>query len=227
VIGRGRLGTVLAAALGAPPPLGRGDPLPSDSAVVVLAVTDADIASLAAQLELGPIVGHCSGALSHEVLAPHVERFSLHPLMSITRQSSPETLNGAGAAVAGSSHRSLSVARDLASRAGMESFAVADADRALYHAAASVASNFLVTLEAMAERLFGSIGVERRHVVGLARATLQNWVDLGTDEALTGPIVRGDHATVCRQRAALAAAAPDLLDVFDALVAATRGAAEA
>ena len=56
---------------------------------------------------------------------------------------------------------------------------MAEADRALYHAAASIASNFLVTLEAIADRLFAAVGVERRHAATLARASLENWARSG------------------------------------------------
>jgi predicted short-subunit dehydrogenase-like oxidoreductase (DUF2520 family) len=222
VIGRGRLGSVLVQALGAVPALARGEPVPPGTEVVILAVPDAAIAPLAAELPLGPIVGHCSGALSLEVLAPHAQRFSLHPLMTLTAQSAPERLRGAGAAIAGSSPRALAIASELAARAGLDPFSLADDDRALYHAAASIASNFLVTLEAIADRVLGSVGVQHRHTAALASASLENWSRLGAQRALTGPIARGDSATVARQRAALAARAPDLLAVFDALADATR-----
>lgn len=61
-----------------------------------------------------------------------------------------------------------------------------------------MASNFLVTVEATADRLFAAVGVEHRHVVTLARASLESWAVLGGRRALTGPIARGDHATVER-----------------------------
>jgi predicted short-subunit dehydrogenase-like oxidoreductase (DUF2520 family) len=221
VIGRGRLGSVLAPALGAGPALARGEPIAPGTEIVILAVPDAALAALAAELPRGPIVGHCSGALSLAVLAPHAERFSLHPLMTLTAQSGPERLQGAGAAIAGSNPHALAIAAELAARAGLEPFSLADEDRALYHAAASIASNFLVTLESIADRLFGSVGVEHRHTVSLARASLENWATLGARQALTGPIARGDSATVARQRAALASRAPDLLGTFDALADAT------
>jgi predicted short-subunit dehydrogenase-like oxidoreductase (DUF2520 family) len=221
VIGRGRLGNVLAAALHAEPPLARGEPVAAGTEVVILAVPDAALAPLAAELAPGPLVGHCSGALSLDVLAPHAERFSLHPLMTLTADSGPRQLIGAGAAIAGSSPRALAIAGELAARAGLEPFRLADADRALYHAAASIASNFLVALEAIADRLFSSVGVEHRHTATLARASLENWATLGGERALTGPIARGDRATVARQRDALAARAPELLSLFDALADAT------
>ena len=92
---------------------------------------------------------------------------------------------------------------------------IAQADRAAYHAAASIASNFLITLEAAAERVAGAAGVERAQLVPLVRATVENWARLGPERALTGPVARGDEATVERQRAAVEEVAADLLPLFD------------
>jgi predicted short-subunit dehydrogenase-like oxidoreductase (DUF2520 family) len=124
--------------------------------------------------------------------------------------------------VAGSSPRAEAIATGLAESLGMRPFPLADEDRAAYHAAASVASNFLVTLEAAAERLAVSAGADRELLVPLVRATVENWARLGPERALTGPLVRGDEATVARQRAAVAERAPELLALFDALADATR-----
>jgi predicted short-subunit dehydrogenase-like oxidoreductase (DUF2520 family) len=99
---------------------------------------------------------------------------------------------------------------------------IADDDRAAYHAAASIASNLLVTLEAAAERIAVSAGADRELLLPLVRATIENWATLGPERALTGPVARGDEATVARQRAAVADRAPELLPMFDALVDATR-----
>jgi predicted short-subunit dehydrogenase-like oxidoreductase (DUF2520 family) len=82
-----------------------------------------------------------------------------------------------------------------------------------------VASNFLVTLEAAAERLLGG---DRELLVPLVRQTVENWARLGAEQSLTGPIARGDEATVERQRDAVAERAPELLELFDAMAAATR-----
>jgi predicted short-subunit dehydrogenase-like oxidoreductase (DUF2520 family) len=232
VIGAGRLGRALAAALReagvtADGPYGHGAD-GGDADLVLLCVPDGEIAAAATAVgrRAGRLVGHCSGATGLGVLAPH-EGFSLHPLMSVPAEG-PARLAGASAAVAGTTPRALETATALAYRLGLTPVAVADEDRVAYHAAASIASNFLVTLEAAAERLAASAGVERAALVPLVRATLENWAALGPGRALTGPLVRGDEATVARQRAAVAERTPELLRLFDALADATRAlAAEA
>jgi predicted short-subunit dehydrogenase-like oxidoreductase (DUF2520 family) len=222
------MGAALAVALGragvaVTGPLGR-DGIPGAVDEVQLCVPDGEIAAAAAALAPalapGTPVGHCSGATSLDVLTG-VEAFSLHPLMTATADSAV-TFAGAGAAVAGATPRALAMATELARRLGMEPIAVADEDRATYHAAASIASNFLITLEAAAERLAASAGVGREQLVPLVRAAVENWARLGGRRALTGPVVRGDEATIARQRGAVAERDPELLGLFDALVAATR-----
>jgi predicted short-subunit dehydrogenase-like oxidoreductase (DUF2520 family) len=229
IVGAGRLGTALAVALRAAGleidgPLGRGaDPRGADA--VLLCVPDAEIAAAAAAISPGVPVGHCSGATGLDALAGR-EAFALHPLMTVPRRGEPE-FAGAGAAVAGSTPRALAIAQELAARLGMRATTVADADRAAYHAAASIASNFLVTLEGAAERLAGTAGVDRALLAPLVRAAVANWVRLGAADALTGPIARGDEATVARQRGAVAERAPDLLALYDAMADATRALAGA
>ena len=225
IVGAGRLGTALAPALRASGleidgPLTRG--LAPDPGVdaVLLCVPDAEIAEAAADLPAGVLVGHCSGANGLGVLAGR-EAFSLHPLTTVTTGGEAR-FAGAGAAVAGSSTRALAFALDLAARLGMRATVVDDADRAAYHAAASIASNFLVTLEGAAERIGATAGVDRAMLVPLVQAAVANWAALGPAGALTGPIARGDAETVARQRAAIEERAPDLLELFDALAAATR-----
>jgi predicted short-subunit dehydrogenase-like oxidoreductase (DUF2520 family) len=224
IVGAGRLGTALAAALRdtdlpVTGPLGRGSVAAGTAAAVLLCVPDAEIAAAAALVEAGPLVGHCSGATGLDVLAPH-EAFGLHPLMTVAHDSA--AFAGAGAAVAGSTPRAERVAEALARALGLIPTHVADADRAAYHAAASIASNFLVTLEGAAERLAATAGVERALLAPLVRAAVENWAARGAADALTGPIARGDDATVERQRAAVAERTPDLLPLFDALADATR-----
>jgi predicted short-subunit dehydrogenase-like oxidoreductase (DUF2520 family) len=226
VIGAGRLGHALVPALRAAGittdgPLGRGvDPHAAE--VVLLCVPDAEIAAAAGAITPSPgqFVGHCSGATTLEPLHPH-EAFSLHPLMTVP-EGGHAAFEGAGCAVAGTTGEALGIAEALASALKMRPVTVADEDRAAYHAAASIAANFLVTLEGAAERLAATAGVDRDLLVPLARAALENWAAQGAERALTGPVARGDEATIARQRAAVEARTPDLLDTFDALVAASR-----
>jgi predicted short-subunit dehydrogenase-like oxidoreductase (DUF2520 family) len=108
----------------------------------------------------------------------------------------------------------------------MTPFTIDDDGRAAYHAAASVASNFVVTLQAAAETIARGAGLEpeqaRALLAPLVRQTVENIAELGPEAALTGPVARGDDATVAAQRAAVAEAAPKLVDLFDELVRLTR-----
>jgi predicted short-subunit dehydrogenase-like oxidoreductase (DUF2520 family) len=226
IIGRGRLGNALASALrGAGMdvigPLGRGAD-GGDGDAVLLCVPDAEIAAAAARIQPGRPVGHCSGATRLDPLSPH-EAFSFHPLMTVTHAGA--VFDGAGAAIAGNTPRALALAASLADALGMRAVEVAEDDRTAYHAAASIASNFLVTLQAAAERLAGVAGVDRAMLAPLVRAAVDNWAALGAEHALTGPVARGDEATVSAQRAAIAQHAEELLPLFDALADATRALA--
>ena len=226
IVGDGRLGRALSNGLRAAGypvdgPLGRGAD-GSGADAVLLCVPDAEITAAAGAIASGRAVGHCSGATGLEPLYPH-EAFSLHPLMTVT--SAGGRLAGAGAAVAGSTPRALGLAFELARALGMHAVEIGDADRTAYHAAASMASNFLLTLEAAAERLAAGVGVDRRVLVPLVRATVENWAELGAARALTGPVARGDEATVEAQRLAVAEREPELLALFDAFVEATRALA--
>jgi predicted short-subunit dehydrogenase-like oxidoreductase (DUF2520 family) len=227
IVGVGRLGTAIAGALrgrsgfeliGA---FGRG----ADGAgcdAVLLCVPDREIAAAAAAIHAGPIVGHCSGATGLEPLAPH-EAFSMHPLMTVS--ASGADFSGVTAAIDASSNRGMELARLIANALDMDAVHVAPENRVAYHAAACVASNFLVTLEAAAERLGATAGVTREMLEPLVRATVENWAKLGPRQALTGPLARGDEETVAAHREAVSERTPELLALFDALAEATRALA--
>ena len=199
-------------------PFGRGAD-GTGAAIVLLCVPEREIAAASAVLARGSLVGHVSASAPLDLLAPH-ERFVLHPLLSVAGASAK--FAGATCAIDASTPRALATARALAERLHMRARVVASADRALYHAAASAASNFLITVEGMAERLAMHAGLERDALVPLVRGTVDNWAELGARAALTGPIARGDEETAARQRAAVGAAAPDLLPLWDALARGTR-----
>lgn len=223
VVGAGRMGTALVAALRAAGveaagPAGRGA-TGEDADLVLIAVPDAAIAEAAAAIAPGRLVGHVSGATTLEPLSPH-EAFSVHPLMTVPTTGA--SFAGVSAAIAGSTEHAQQAAEDIAAALGMRAFVVRDADRAAYHAAASIASNFLIALESVAEELAATAGVDRGVLVPLVRATVENWAEHSAADALTGPIARGDDATVRRQRAAVAERLPERLALFDALADAAR-----
>jgi predicted short-subunit dehydrogenase-like oxidoreductase (DUF2520 family) len=231
IVGAGRMGAALAAALPAAGivvegPLRRGETVSAGAAAVLLCVPDAQIEIAAAALPVSPgrLVGHMSAATTLAALGAH-EAFSLHPLMTVT--DGETSFVGATAAIAGATPPAIELATALALALGMRPVQIADADRAAYHAAASIASNFLVTLEGVAERLARTAGLEREPLVALVQASVDNWARLGAERALTGPIARGDEATIVRQRAAIAARLPKELELFDALVDGTRRLAAA
>src|SRR5215213_3190122 len=230
IVGRGRVGAALARALrdagvDVEGPAGRGErPLRCDA--IVLCVPDAEIAAAAETVTAAaPLVGHTSGATPLSALAhAGVPAFGLHPLQSFAHAG--VSFEGAGAAVAGSTPEALAFATALAERLGMTPFEIDDEGRAAYHAAASVASNFLVTLQAAAETIAAGAGLERAEarslLAPLVRQTVENIAELGPEEALTGPVARGDDTTVAAQRAAVEEVAPQLLGLFDELVRRTR-----
>jgi predicted short-subunit dehydrogenase-like oxidoreductase (DUF2520 family) len=223
IVGRGRMGEALVSALDAAGvavrgPFGRGYD-GDQAAIVVLCVPEREIAAASAEVADGPIVGHVSASAPLQLLVPH-ERFTLHPLMSVLGAGT--RFAGAVCAIDGSTPRALAVARAVAERLEMRPVVVRPDARALYHAAASAASNFLVTLEGMAETLAARAGLDRAALAPLVRATVDNWVERGAAAALTGPIARGDAETAGRQREAVAVSVPELLPLWDALAAATR-----
>lgn len=233
IVGPGRVGTALARALrqtgvDVEGPVGRGA-RPSRCDAIVLCVPDAEITAAAEIVTAAaPFVGHTSGATPLSALAhAGVPGFGLHPLQSFAHPG--VSFEGAGAAVAGTTPEALAFATALAERLGMRPFEIDDEGRAAYHAAASVASNFLVTLQAAAETLARGAGLSREDaralLMPLVRQTVENVAELGPEAALTGPVARGDEETVAAQRAAVAEAAPELVELFDELVELTRSLA--
>ena len=224
IVGAGRLGTALAAALRAAQydvlgPLGRGAN-PDGATAVLLCVPDGEIADAAAAVTTGPLVGHCSGATGLAVLAPH-EAFSLHPLMTVPAGADPARFAGAGCAIDGTTPRALAAAEALATALQMRPTRVADEDRTAYHAAASIASNFLVTIEGAAERLAATAGVDRELLAPLVRAAVEDWAARGSEQALTGPIVRGDAGTVAAHLDDIRTNAPQTLASYVSMARAT------
>ena len=212
VIGaRGRVGSAISARLAE-----RGlGPSGGEPGIVLLCVPDRAIAEVAAGIEPGPWVAHVSGGTPLAALAPHMRRFSLHPLQTFSLDRGPEQLDGAWAAVTGESDEAVAVATSLAEVLGLRPVVLPDEHRALYHAGAAIASNYLVTLRRAAGELLARADVPPEALDPLMRRVIENGFQL------TGPIERGDWETVERHRAALAEHAPELLETYDALAALT------
>jgi predicted short-subunit dehydrogenase-like oxidoreductase (DUF2520 family) len=240
IVGPGRLGGSLAAAAAAAGLevrlAGREDAREASAGapMVLLCVPDGEIESacetVAAAEPRPALIGHTSGATTLNYLAPAVAvgagTFSLHPLQ--TFPDSTTSPQGAPCAIAGSTPGAAVAAHDLAERLGMRPFGVPESGRAAYHAAASIASNFLVALEESAAELMRAAGVEEdpsELLAPLVLRTAANWSEHGA-EALTGPIARGDEATIDRHRAAIAELAPELEKMYEALVERTRAIAD-
>jgi predicted short-subunit dehydrogenase-like oxidoreductase (DUF2520 family) len=189
----------------------------AESGTVVIATPDHAIAgsavAVAGSLPPGALVVHLSGAAGLRVFdglrasRPDVRLGALHPLQSLpTPELGAERLLGAWCAVEGPAD-----VAGLAESAGLRPFTLpSDPDaRVVYHAAACVASNHLVALLAQVERLAASTGVPFEAFLPLVRTTVENVAELGPPAALTGPVARGDTATVAAHLSALPEAERD------------------
>jgi predicted short-subunit dehydrogenase-like oxidoreductase (DUF2520 family) len=203
------------AALVGSTPLALGDPLP-DNDLVVIATRDADIAEVAAALAAspGPITAavHMSGLASVGALDPlagsGVAVGSLHPLQTLpTPEAGAIRLPGSWVAVTAGEPLAATL-RDLA-----------DGAKPLYHAGAAAAANFPLASLTIAADLFTAARVPVAAARPLVEAAVANAFEMGPRAALTGPVVRGDAATVSAQLDAVAGATPEWLDGFCAQVA--------
>ena len=212
VIGaRGRVGSAVSARLAE-----RGVPRDEDEpGLVLLCVPDRAIAEVAAAVPPGPWVAHVSGATPLSALDPHERRFSMHPLQTFTTARGPEQLDGAWAAVTGEDEGARAVGFWLAETLGLTPFPLEDDARAVYHAGAAVASNYLVTLRHAAGRLLAAANTPPEALDPLMLRVIENGFEL------TGPISRGDWETVERHIGAIRELAPELGGLYLVLAEAT------
>jgi predicted short-subunit dehydrogenase-like oxidoreductase (DUF2520 family) len=213
VVGAGRVGRAVAARLGESIPTrttGRELEL-GEAELVLLCVPDRAVAEVAAAVPRGPWIAHTSGACTLAELDPHARRFSVHPLQTFTLARGPEQLDGAWAAVSAESDDALAAGFALARLLGLHAFELDDDQRPLYHAGASIASNYLVTIHWAASELFRAAGAPPEGLELLMRRTIENGFEL------TGPISRGDWATVERHLAVIRARRPQLEPMYRAL----------
>jgi predicted short-subunit dehydrogenase-like oxidoreductase (DUF2520 family) len=211
VVGLGRAGTAIAARLRQRGVLAEG----AEAATVLLCVPDAAIHDAAAAIRPGPWVAHVSGATRLGALDPHTRRFSVHPLQTLVRGRGPEQLDGAWAAVTAETDEARAQGHALARLLGLTPFDLGDDQRALYHAGAALASNYLVTLHRAAAALFEAAGAPPEALLPLMRRTMENGFEL------TGPIARGDWSTVDAHLLAVRERRPDLEPLYRTLAEAT------
>jgi predicted short-subunit dehydrogenase-like oxidoreductase (DUF2520 family) len=213
VVGAGRVGQAAAARLGERIPTRvTGRELDCAGAgLVLLCVPDRAIAEVAARVPAGPWVAHTSGAVSLEALAPHRRRFSAHPLQTFQPGLGPTQFDGAWAALSAESEEALEAGFALARLLRLRGFELADDERPAYHAAATVAAAFLVTLHDAAADLMEAAGAPAEALEPLMRRTIDNGF------RPTGPFVRGDYETVELHLAAIRARRPQLEPLYRAL----------
>ncbi len=196
--------------------------------IILFTVPDNAIIPLATQLRqqasLLPeqVLVHCSGLHPAAILTTEKpaqpEVLSLHPLLAFAdRQHAYTALSGCPCALEGTP-RALKTGQELVTALCGKAFMINAQDKVLYHTAASMTSNFSVTLFACAQQLLEKCGIPAHDSIDLLgpllKATVTNILALGPKAALTGPIVRGDDGTVSRHLEGLSASCPELLDLY-------------
>lgn len=193
--------------------------------VVIIGVPDDFIAAttlaIAPSLHPGQSVVHLSGSASLEKLAAAREAgartLSIHPLQTFPGVvQAIERLPGSGIAVTAEDEEAYALGARLAKDVGGRPFRLPDDRKPLYHAAAVFCSNYLAAVQSVAEQLFHAAGLDNPvpMFAPLARATLDNVLELGPSAALTGPAARGDAGTVQRNLEALREQAPWALPAY-------------
>jgi predicted short-subunit dehydrogenase-like oxidoreductase (DUF2520 family) len=214
--------------------------LVDDVELVILAVPDDVVASVAASLRLyaGQAMVHTSGLLGAEVLqaamAAGTQAGAFHPLVAFADlDRALAALRGATIAIEGEEELAAHLA-EMAEAIGGVPVRLAPGSKAAYHAAAVLSAGGVVALLDTIREIASVVGLDEpgalRIYLPLLEQTVANARALGVAAALTGPATRGDAGTVAAHLEALAAGAPDALPVYRALlersvrVAGARGA---
>jgi predicted short-subunit dehydrogenase-like oxidoreductase (DUF2520 family) len=237
VVGTGRVGASLRdalAAAGEPCAAWSGEdgPVPAAIAaaeVIVLAVPDRAVAAAAGalwdggHLRAAQAVLHCAGAYAAEEILGALRgrvrgRGTLHPLRAFAAPVAPAALAGTAFGIEGDA-AGRAAARELCARVGGRPVEVEAGRMALYHAAAVLASNYVVALADAAAALLARAapGAGRLDaLLPLLESAVAALRERGLPAALTGPLARGDAETVRRHLGAITAAAPELLALYRA-----------
>jgi len=210
--------------------------LVDDVELVILAVPDDVVASLAASLRLyaGQALVHTSGLLGAEVLVPALAAGSqagaFHPLVAFADlDRALAALHGATIAIEGDDDLAAHLA-DMAEAIGGTPVRLAPGSKAAYHAAAVLAAGGVTALLDTIREIAAAVGLDEegalRIYLPLLEQTVANARAMGIAAALTGPATRGDAGTIEAHLVALAADAPDALPVYRALLARSVSIAE-
>jgi len=170
----------------------------------------------------GKVALHSSGALTSDELAVLRKRgaavASVHPLMTFVRGSRP-SLAGVPFAVEGD-RRAVRAARGVVRDLRGQAFVIGKQQKEAYHAWGMFTSPLLTALLAVGERVAGTAGVSRKaareRMLPILRQTLANYARLGSPGSFSGPIARGDVATVKRHLKVLLEV-PEVREVYVAL----------
>ena len=219
----------LAEALGTPVSSDRLDDLP-EVPLLVLAVPDDQIAEVASMLAgtarswAGAVVLHTSGAVPASALDPvraeGARTLAFHPVQSLPPGAGARRLDGVTVGMEGEPP-GVAAGIELVVSLGLRYLVLTAEAKPRYHLAAAMASNLLVTLMGMAQEVMASIGVDRaqamRLLEPLVRGTLDTLVQTSPEEALTGPVARGDLGTLRSHGLALRKDLPHLVPAYAAL----------
>jgi predicted short-subunit dehydrogenase-like oxidoreductase (DUF2520 family) len=196
--------------------------------IILLTVPDDQIRPLAVRIQTlnqftkPPTLIHFSGLHPARVMQHHsspLELLSLHPLLPFaSREKAYLNLQGCPCALESKSPKALMIGEELVSAIRGAPFTIDQNKKPLYHAAACIASNYLVSLFASARELLINCGIEPDRatplLLPLVRASVGNIQNLGPEQGLTGPIVRGDIGTVTEHLQAIQDNAPELLQLY-------------
>lgn len=200
----------------------------ADAAELIFITTPDDvIASVASEVQwhTGQSVVHCSGALSTDILKPAKELGaqvgSFHPLQTFASvKQAIENIPGSTFAVE-AEESLLSTLKDMATTLDGHWIELKATDKVIYHAAAVIACNYLVTLVKLAADLWQSFNIPQSQatqaLLPLIRGTIHNIDTVGIPQCLTGPIARGDIETIKKHLDALQKVAPALLSTYQEL----------
>lgn len=195
----------------------------------LLATPDSEIQTTAVrlhdsnQLRDTDILLHCSGSLSSNILvgAATQHLVSVHPVHSFANPTqSLQTFSGSYCAIEGEDHAKQRITA-LFEAIGAELFPVNSDAKTLYHSASVLACNALVGLLDTSLQAMDTAGVPRslaqQILLPIVHQTVDNTLQRSPVEALTGPVSRGDHATVARQLSALAQIDTGASDIYRSL----------